>query len=316
MNDIYYMIIDSADLVNVDFSEILQTSPATVRTTLDESKAIVKWVGVTVPPSVNALTVKEGPYAHTNVLPKVEDVTWADMLTTNDGLSCSCGTTWNSVVSSTYLPNLIGAYDFRNHINGLVVSPIGIGPSLETSNVIQTNNGLFFKKGNNSWAFADETRPITPNHTLVYVARTNNTIDPENVLINNSPDRFGYTGMIVFSRSSQGLMPYNGNDNQQVGLTPNGTSWYFLACSFNGDDTVTYKRVSIQGTVTGTLPATTSTSYDGYLGVAAGFGATSVYGVTGIYRLAMFINQSFDANGLDYLYNTIKNGPAADLLTF
>lgn len=59
-----FMIFNVSELPNVDFTEVLETSAETVRKSVDETKTFVKWDGDIVPPSINALTTKEGPYTY------------------------------------------------------------------------------------------------------------------------------------------------------------------------------------------------------------------------------------------------------------
>lgn len=59
-----FMIFNVSELPNIDFTQVLETSPDTVRKSVDETKTFVKWDSETVPPSVDALTTKEGPYTY------------------------------------------------------------------------------------------------------------------------------------------------------------------------------------------------------------------------------------------------------------
>jgi len=58
----YYMIVSTSDLPNINFDEVLEDSIGTVRKSLDQTKAIIKWSGDIIPPSIDTLTTKEGPY--------------------------------------------------------------------------------------------------------------------------------------------------------------------------------------------------------------------------------------------------------------
>jgi hypothetical protein len=221
---------------------------------------------------------------------------------------------WLDVLNSTYSSNIAAAYDFRDYDGTDVISKIG--PNLKTSNVTVTADGLAFTKGNTSWAFADSTVACSYPFTMVYVAKTNNTISSpanENVLINCSTNRFGFD-MLVFTRTAQSLMPYNGQDNQTTGYLPNGSEWYFYAASFLNNGTVRYATRKISGNLNGTVLGNNGTTFNGYPGVAAGFANESVYGTTGTYRLALFINQAFSTESeMNDLFDTIVSGPAADL---
>lgn len=62
-----FMIFNTSELANVDFSQVLETSIDTVRKSVDETKTFVKWDGETIPSSINALTTKEGPYTYSEI---------------------------------------------------------------------------------------------------------------------------------------------------------------------------------------------------------------------------------------------------------
>ena len=72
------MIFNVSELDTIDFNEVLETSAETVRKSVDETKTFVKWDGVTIPPSVEALTTKEGPYTYTEILDILATPEWTD----------------------------------------------------------------------------------------------------------------------------------------------------------------------------------------------------------------------------------------------
>jgi len=61
MDYLNYMIINTSDFSNINFDEVLEDI-GTVRKSLDQTKAIVKWNGEIIPPSIDVLITKEGPY--------------------------------------------------------------------------------------------------------------------------------------------------------------------------------------------------------------------------------------------------------------
>lgn len=63
-----YMIFKVSELELVDFSQVLETSIETVRKSVDGAKTFVKWNGDIIPSSVEALTTKEGPYKHEEII--------------------------------------------------------------------------------------------------------------------------------------------------------------------------------------------------------------------------------------------------------
>ena len=221
---------------------------------------------------------------------------------------------WNTILNSSYASNIVAAYDFRDFNGSEVVAKIG--PNLETNNVTDVNDGLSFVKTNGSWAFADATVSCTYPFTMVYIANTNTDPDIEDVLINCSESRFGFD-IIVFTRGyiEQGLMPYNGEDNQDTGYFPNGSEWYYFAVSFLNNGTVRYATRKLSGNLNGTVAGSDGEgNFNGYPGVAAGFGSESVYNTTGIYRSAFFINQGFSTEEqMEDLFNILS--ASADGLT-
>lgn len=62
-----FMIFSVTELPNVNFNEILETSTDSVRRSVDGTKTIIKWDGELVPPSVESLTTKEGPYTYSEI---------------------------------------------------------------------------------------------------------------------------------------------------------------------------------------------------------------------------------------------------------
>lgn len=72
------MIFLVSELHLVDFSQVLETSPETVRRSIDGLKTFVKWEGDSIPPSVEALTSKEGPYTYDEMLDILATPEWTD----------------------------------------------------------------------------------------------------------------------------------------------------------------------------------------------------------------------------------------------
>ena len=73
-----FMIFNVSELDTINFNEVLETSAETVRKSVDQTKTFVKWDGVTIPPSVEALTTKEGPYTYTEILNILATPEWTD----------------------------------------------------------------------------------------------------------------------------------------------------------------------------------------------------------------------------------------------
>lgn len=70
-----YMIFNVSEIENVDFNEVMESSPETIRKSLDNTKTFVKWSGDTIPNSIDLLTTKDGPYTHSEIM---------DILSTNE----------------------------------------------------------------------------------------------------------------------------------------------------------------------------------------------------------------------------------------
>jgi hypothetical protein len=77
-----FMIFNVSELTNIDFSQVLETSIDTVRKSVDGTKTFVKWDGETIPPSVDSLATKEGPYTYEEILTILSGPEW----TSNDDL--------------------------------------------------------------------------------------------------------------------------------------------------------------------------------------------------------------------------------------
>jgi len=62
------MIFNVSELGSVNFSEVLESSINTVRKSIDGTQTFVKWDDETIPPSVDALTTKDGPHLYEDML--------------------------------------------------------------------------------------------------------------------------------------------------------------------------------------------------------------------------------------------------------
>lgn len=62
-----YVIINTVDLSQVNFDEVLQTSEDTVRKSIDGTKCVLKYNG-NLPPSLEFITLVEGPYTQEQIL--------------------------------------------------------------------------------------------------------------------------------------------------------------------------------------------------------------------------------------------------------
>jgi hypothetical protein len=72
-----FMIFNVSELDQVNFSEVLETGPETVRKSVDRTKTLVKWEG-SMPDCVYNLTTKEGPYTYDEILAILATPEWTD----------------------------------------------------------------------------------------------------------------------------------------------------------------------------------------------------------------------------------------------
>ena len=72
-----YIIFDITELSTLDFSQVLETSIDTITYNVDETQTVVKYLG-DMPSSIQALTTKEGPYTHTQIMNIITGSAWSD----------------------------------------------------------------------------------------------------------------------------------------------------------------------------------------------------------------------------------------------
>jgi hypothetical protein len=70
-----FMIFNTTELDQIDFTQVHETSIDTVRKNLDETLTFVKWDGE-IPSSVSSLITKQGPYTYTEILNILEGPEW------------------------------------------------------------------------------------------------------------------------------------------------------------------------------------------------------------------------------------------------
>lgn len=75
-----FMIFDCTELVNIDFTEVMETSIETVRKSIDGTKTFVKWNSIEVPKSVENLKTKSGPYTYDEILEILQTNKWSKEL--------------------------------------------------------------------------------------------------------------------------------------------------------------------------------------------------------------------------------------------
>ena len=75
-NQRQFMIFNTEELSQIDFTEVCETSIETVRKSLDVTKTFVKWDGEQTPINVESLTTKEGPYTYEEILEILSTPEW------------------------------------------------------------------------------------------------------------------------------------------------------------------------------------------------------------------------------------------------
>ena len=72
-----FMIFNVSELNQIDFTQVHETSPDTVRKSVDETLTFVKWDGAT-PQCILDLQTKEGPYTYEEILNILATEEWTD----------------------------------------------------------------------------------------------------------------------------------------------------------------------------------------------------------------------------------------------
>ena len=77
-----YLILDAVEIALVDFDEVRETSPQTLRFSVDQTKTIIKWSG-TKPACISNLTTAEGPYTNEEILAILATAEWTQPFINN-----------------------------------------------------------------------------------------------------------------------------------------------------------------------------------------------------------------------------------------
>jgi len=72
-----FMILDVSEISSLDFNDIMETSPESLRKSINETKTFVKWEGEKIPNSVNNLTTKVGPYSYDDMIKILSTREWS-----------------------------------------------------------------------------------------------------------------------------------------------------------------------------------------------------------------------------------------------
>ena len=77
-NNRNFMIFNVSEVSNINFEEVLETSEETLRKSVDGTKTFVKWDGEEIPPSVQSLQTKDGPYTYEEILDILSTPEWSE----------------------------------------------------------------------------------------------------------------------------------------------------------------------------------------------------------------------------------------------
>ena len=77
MQERTFLIIPVSELSKVDFTQVLETSPDTVRKSVDETKTFIKWDGET-PTFIGDIVGSEGPYTYGEILEMLATPEWTN----------------------------------------------------------------------------------------------------------------------------------------------------------------------------------------------------------------------------------------------
>lgn len=72
-----YIIINMTEIGLVNFNEVLETSEATLRLSVNGLQALLKWEG-SEPSFVSSLSSYDGPYTHSEILAIMATPAWTD----------------------------------------------------------------------------------------------------------------------------------------------------------------------------------------------------------------------------------------------
>jgi len=71
------MVLDVLEVGSLDFKEILETSPESLRHSINGDKTFVKWWGEKIPNSVSNLMSKTGPYSYEEMVQILSSREWS-----------------------------------------------------------------------------------------------------------------------------------------------------------------------------------------------------------------------------------------------
>lgn len=75
-----FAIFSVTELDKINFNEVLETSPETVRKSVDGTKTFVKWDSETVPNCISNLTTLERLYTYSEILTILSGIDWTSTM--------------------------------------------------------------------------------------------------------------------------------------------------------------------------------------------------------------------------------------------
>jgi hypothetical protein len=78
--DRQYIIFPVEYLSMVDFNEVIETSPETLRYSIDGTLTFIKWEGNNEPSCVSSIPMKYGPCDHSEMLEITKGPVWSEVI--------------------------------------------------------------------------------------------------------------------------------------------------------------------------------------------------------------------------------------------
>ena len=75
-----FVIFDVTEIPLIDFSSVLETSPETLRLSIDGTKTFVKWEGETEPSCISLLATKTQVYSYEEILEILSGAEWTSSM--------------------------------------------------------------------------------------------------------------------------------------------------------------------------------------------------------------------------------------------
>lgn len=73
-----YIMLAVRKLGQVDFRQVLENDPSTVRRSVDGTLTFVKWEGEGIPSSVEGLETREGPFTYEEMMTILVSTVWVE----------------------------------------------------------------------------------------------------------------------------------------------------------------------------------------------------------------------------------------------